>query len=77
MAEPAGPQRGARVSGLRFRRLLATPERDQLLSPLVRALRLTGGRANLLEIARSAFFWGDRVRKRWAYDYYECAPKEA
>ncbi|MHB1047203.1 MAG: type I-E CRISPR-associated protein Cse2/CasB [Thermoanaerobaculia bacterium] len=77
MAEPAGSQRGARVSGLRFRRLLAVPDREQLLPALVRALRLTGGRANVLEMARSAFFWGDAVRKRWAYDYYESAPKEA
>ncbi len=77
MAEPAGPQRGARVSGLRFRRLLAFPDRDQLLPALVRALRLTGGKARVLELARSAFFWGDSVRKRWAYDYYESAPKEA
>ena len=77
MAEPAGPQRGARVSGLRFRRLLAVHDRDQLLPALARSLRLTGGRANVLDLVRSAFFWGDGVRKRWAYDYYESAPKEA
>lgn len=77
MAEPAGAQRGARVSGQRFRRLLAVPDRVQLLPMLIRAIRLTAGRADLVALARSAFFWGDGVRKRWAYDYYETAPKEA
>ena len=77
MAEPAGPQRGARVSGLRFRRLLTVPDRAQLLPVLTRTLRLTGGRANVLELARSAFFWGEGVRRQWAYDYYGSAPKEA
>lgn len=77
MAEPAGAQRGARVSGLRFRRLLAVPDRADLLPMLIRAIRLTGGRADLVALARSAYFWGDEVRKRWAYDYYEAAPKEA
>jgi CRISPR system Cascade subunit CasB len=77
MAEAVGAQRGARVSGLRFRRLLAVPDRAQLFPMLIRAIRLTGGRADLVSVARSAFFWGDEVRKRWAYDYYETAPKEA
>lgn len=76
MGAPRATGAGARVSGLRFRRLLAVPTRDDLFPALVRVIRLLDGRVDLLDLARSSFWWGDRTRKRWAYEYYEASPSE-
>jgi CRISPR system Cascade subunit CasB len=67
----------ARVSGLRFRRLIALAAGDELLTGLVRAVRLLDARANVADLATSVRFWGDRVRMDWARDYYDAAPKES
>lgn len=67
----------ARFSGLRFRRLLAMPSGDELLTGLVRAVRILDGRANVGDLARAVRFWGDNERLRWARDYYDAKPKEA
>lgn len=76
MAAPKSGSDRARVSGLRFRRLLKIKERDELHQPLIRVVRLLGGEANILNLADDVYFWGDNVRKNWAYAYYEKAPSE-
>jgi len=77
MAAPRGEGGRARVSGLRFRRLLQVEEHERLLHPLIRIVRLLDGRANLLRLANDAYWWNDRVRRQWAFDYYGHAPQEA
>lgn len=57
------------VSEIRFRRLLQTPG-DDLLDPMRRLVRLTGGKANIRDMSFSVLRWGDRIRKRWIFDYY-------
>ncbi len=57
------------VSELRFRRLLQR-ERGELYPALIRILRMLEGQADIYSVAESAFYWGDAIRKRWAYDYY-------
>lgn len=64
------------VSGLRFRRLLAIPDRNALYPMMIRVIRLLGGRLNLLSLAESVYWWNESTRKEWAYDYYATAPKE-
>lgn len=66
----------APLSGLRFRRLLQVPDDDAaaLYGPMVRALRLLGGRANLPDLAQSVYWWNERTKRTWASDYYEHAP---
>jgi len=76
MAIPKAGGASARVSGLRFRRLLAVGERDELYTQMIRVIRLLDGRVNLESLASSIYWWNEGTRKQWAYDYYETAPKE-
>lgn len=57
-------------SELRFRRLLDSPSIDEVFSGLRRALPLVAYQANVLELANDVLFWGDGVKKRWAYTYH-------
>lgn len=78
-AQMAAPKTGsdrARVSGLRFRRLLQIADREELYQPLIRTVRLLGSQANIFSLANDIYCWGDNVRKNWAYAYYEKAPSE-
>ena len=61
----------ALMSEARFRRLLQTPGND-LMDPLRRLIRLTKGKANVRDLSSSILYWdwGDRVKKRWIFDYY-------
>jgi len=77
MASPKAGSDKARVSGLRFRRLLKIADREELYQPLIRTARLLDGRVNLISLADGIYFWGENVRKQWAYNYYETAPSES
>lgn len=76
MATPKAGRSGVRVSGLRFRRLLAVSGRDELYPLLIRAIKLLDGKVNLLSLANSVYWWNEDTRKQWAYDYYSTAPAE-
>jgi CRISPR system Cascade subunit CasB len=58
-----------RVSELRFRRLLESPDVDTLFAALRRTLPLVQHRCDPLALASDVVNWGDAVRKRWAYAY--------
>lgn len=62
------------LSGLRFRRLLQAREADELLQLTGRAISLLDGNANLCDLADSVYWWNDRVRRRWAFDFYDANP---
>lgn len=66
----------ARVSGLRFRRLLKTKEPDELLTAMGRVVALLGSSVNLQSLAKSVYYWNDRTRKQWALEYYSKSPSE-
>ncbi len=61
------------VSELRCRRLLQR-DRDELYPTLIRIIRLLNGKASLFGIASSVYYWGDGVKKRWAYAYFPNVP---
>ena len=61
------------VSELRFRRLIQR-EADDLYTPLIRIIRMLGGKANLYGLAQSIYHWGDNVKKRWAFAYFPNIP---
>lgn len=65
----------ARVSGLRFRRLLQHRTSEELMGPLIRAVRLLGKVANVADLAESVHWWNDRQRREWAFAYYAKNPK--
>jgi CRISPR system Cascade subunit CasB len=66
----------ARVSGLRFRRILKMKEQDELFAGMTRIIALLGGTVNLQSLAQSVYSWNDRTRKKWAFEYYSKAPGE-
>lgn len=63
----------ARLSGLRFRRLLVLNEADGQMLGLIRAVRLLDRRAHVVDLARSIRYWGESIKQRWAMDYYRVA----
>jgi len=76
MATPRSAGGGAAVSGLRFRRLIAVNDPEELFPLIVRTLNLLDGKVNLADLARAIYWWNDSTKKRWAYDYYAAAPSE-
>ncbi|MCG6537990.1 MAG: type I-E CRISPR-associated protein Cse2/CasB [Syntrophales bacterium LBB04] len=69
----------AKVSGLRFRRLLKIKEREYLFTAMRRVVALLGSSINLQSLARSVYLWDDRytdIRKEWAFEYYTKSPSE-
>jgi len=66
----------AKVSGLRFRRLLKVKEREDLFTAMGRVIALLGGAVNLQSLADSVYYWNDRTRKQWAFEYYTKSPSE-
>ena len=69
----------ARVSGLRFRRLLKVKDCEDILLAMTRTIALLGGAVNLQSLARSMYLCDDKyvdIRKEWAFDYYSKAPDE-
>lgn len=59
------------VSELRFLRLLDSRDLDGLYGSLRRVLPLMEHKVDVLLLTNDVLFWGDEVRKRWAYAYYE------
>jgi len=73
----SGGDTKTRVSDLRFRRLLKVRGREDLFSPMIRIVDLLGGSVNIQSLANGVYFWNDKTRKQWAFDYYSKAPGEA
>ncbi len=67
-ARDAGGDR-PHVSPLRFQRLLEAPDLDALFSGLRRTLPLVNHQISITALANDVLFWGDRVKKNWAYAY--------
>ncbi|MCB1751678.1 MAG: type I-E CRISPR-associated protein Cse2/CasB [Gammaproteobacteria bacterium] len=63
-----------KVSELRFRRLLQR-EADDFYGAMIRVLPMLDHTANLPDLMSSVFYWGDPVRKRWAFDYFPNTPE--
>jgi len=77
MATPKTEGSNARVSGLRFRRLLKIKDIDELFGSIIRIVNLLDGNLNIYSLAYDLYWWNDeRTKKRWAYNYYENAPNE-
>ncbi|WP_338415608.1 type I-E CRISPR-associated protein Cse2/CasB [uncultured Sphaerotilus sp.] len=65
------PMEAPRVSELRFRRLIESPDVDTLFVGVRRVLPLIGHHVDLFSLARDLWRWNDQVRKRWTYAYYD------
>ena len=58
------------LSGLRFNALIRAKEPRQLMRPLVRALRVIKGVANVRKLAADLYWWSDTTRTNWCFDYH-------
>lgn len=58
------------MSEVRFRRLLQVVEDEELMEAMRRLVRLSDRKVNVCDLSNSVLYWGDRVRKRWVFDYY-------
>lgn len=58
------------LSALRFDALIRAREPRQLMRPLVRALRVIRGCANVRRLAADLYRWNDTTRNSWCFDYY-------
>lgn len=58
------------LSGLRFNVLIRAKEPRQLMRPLARALRVTKGAANVRRLAADLYWWNDKTRTNWCFDYH-------
>lgn len=82
MAQPGKNPGQGRVSGLRLRRLLALDDLEGLAQALIRVVRLMDEAAPVANLAADVFEWAggargrEKVRQRWAYDYYANIPAE-
>jgi len=66
----------ARVSGLRFRRLLAIDDHEKLYETMIRMVHLLGDTVDIPSLAAGIYWWNERTKKEWAFAYYEHAPSE-
>lgn len=61
------------ISELRFRRLIQR-NRDELYLAMIRIIRQLGNQTNLHDLANSVYYWGDKVKQEWAYEYFPNTP---
>lgn len=57
------------LSELRFRALLKLENTDDVFVGLRRALPLVGHKTSVIQLANDVYWWGDSIKKRWAYSY--------
>lgn len=63
-------QEKARVSEVRFRRVMTCEERAQLADETLAVMGLLDARFDIIDFAYSVLFWGAQRRMRWADDYF-------
>ncbi|WP_372023426.1 type I-E CRISPR-associated protein Cse2/CasB (plasmid) [Tistrella mobilis] len=76
IARAFGTGEPARLSPLRFQRLIHSADRTELTLGLRRALPLVGNSCNVAALAQDILYWGEEVRIRWCFDYFGKTPPE-
>ena len=61
------------LSGIRFERLIRSKAPAQLLQPLARSLRTVDRAVNVARLATDLYWWNDKVRTDWCFDYHGAA----
>ena len=65
----AGAER-PRLGETRFRRLLTVAGGEEQVVAFRRLVALMDETANVSALANDFWYWGDRTKQRWAFDYY-------
>lgn len=73
---PLARRLGPVLSSLRFQRLMRATG-DELTNGLIRALPMVERRCNVAALGADLFYWGDRTRTRWIFDYHGAAVPES
>lgn len=69
------PSKGAApLSPLRFQRLLNAAPGESQIAQFRRAVMIADRRANVGDLGAALYYWGDRERVRWIYQYHQAAP---
>lgn len=58
------------ISSLRFRKLLAINDREDLYHMMIRIIRQLGGKVNVADLAKTVYWWNEKTKKELAYEYY-------
>ena len=70
MAQKNSSGNSCLLSENRFKKLLKC-NRKNIYREMIRVIRLLNkSGVNIYNLADSVFYWGDKVKKDWAYDYY-------
>ena len=70
MARSGGESDKPVVHEIRFKKLLKS-SREDLYRDMIRVIRLLNKNSiNIYSLAHAVFYWGDNIKKQWAYDYY-------
>lgn len=65
------------LSASRFQRLVHTYDRAQLISPLRRSMIIVRqSRINVVALATDLYYWNDRVRNAWCFQYFDASNAE-
>lgn len=70
LATPVKAGLGPRVSELRFQRLVAIQELQELYPNLLRIIHLAGDRVPVRDLIESVNYWNDGRRRDWTFHYY-------
>ncbi len=61
------------LSQIRFNALIRAEAPRDLIRPLTRALGIIGGSAGVRKLAEDLYWWDERTRTEWCFDYYGAA----
>lgn len=67
---PDGQGENTAMSPLRFQRLMAAETPDDLMRQMRNAVKLLKGTANIPAMSCAIYYWNDRTRIRWTYEYW-------
>lgn len=76
MAECKAGSKNSEISSLRFRRLLTVSDRKELYLSMLRIIRQLGGTVNVVDLAKTVYWWNEKTKKDLAYEYYANAGSE-
>ncbi len=70
MAECKPGSKNFKISSLRFRRLLAINDREELYLSMIRIIRQLGGTVSVVDLVKTVYWWNEKTKKELAYAYY-------
>ena len=70
LAQIMGQGNPKQLSELRFDRLIRMQNPAELTVQLRRALAVVGHSANVARLAQDLFYWNEKTRADWCFDYY-------